>query len=267
MLELDQYDPLAPASRSHYEYIRRWFETPTDAEHLVRALWQSYSDSGRFDHGHWALMYSQLWWQGLPAGEQRLRVSRIGRAMALKLMQAHPEHAAGPFWSAAFLGFDALVRGVLDSLNMIPEFFKLLDEAERRDPEYLLGTVWLAKAKAYIKLPPFPMSIGSVKKGVAYLEKARPLQEPAYGLWHITRAEAELATSGEAAALKALDGLSNVCPPDMQSIYTYEISAWFAGKFRNVVANGTYNKYTWDPMLESALPLLSQPANIPACVR
>ena len=254
-VDLEMLNPLAPISPRRYGKLRSDFTEPADGEKLVRRLWQAYADTGKFDYGHWAVLYSQLWWQSLPAGKGRLRVSAIARKMATKLMADNPNSAAGPFWAAAHMGFEALVRGVLDSLRMIPHFFKLLDKAEAIDPSYLMGSVYLAKAKAYIKLPSFPMSIGSLKKGFQYLEKARPLQEHTYGLWHVFYAEAEIQRDGNAAALRALEGLSKVCPTDMQSLYTYEMAFWVADKLRKAIHDGSYNRYTWDPLLQPIIEL------------
>lgn len=259
---LAEMDPFAPLKLDAYLRLRKLMQQPTDGEALVKNLWERYVQTGKFDYGHWAVCYSQLWWQAHPPGKDRLRVSQIGRAMAEKLRTDFPAHPAGYFWSAAHMGFEALVRGVLDSLNMIPQFFNLLDEAEARDPGYLLGSVHLAKAKAYLKLPSFPMSIGSVDKGLAQLEKAKPYQEKRYALWYIVLAEAEMQRQGKEAALQALHGLDQVCPQDMQSQYTFEISTLFAEKFRHSVATGKYNKYTWDPMLESIIELRDRQVTI-----
>ena len=251
---LDHLDPFGPPDL-YYDKLRSAFNRPKDAADLAKRLWAEFNRTGNGNYGHWAIMYIQLWWQSLPGDQGRIRASKIGKAMADKLTVAMPESAAGPYWSAVFFGFEALVRGVLDSLQMVPDFLRKFDEAQQRDPSYLMGSVYMAKAKAYTKLPAFPMSVGSLDKAFEYLDKAKPFQAERYAYFYIVLAEAELQRNGPEAALAALEGIKNVCPSDVQSRYTYEMANILAEKLRAALAADTYNRYTWDPLLEPVMEL------------
>ncbi len=253
-LAIDDLNPFGHPDQG-YHAIRSSFNTPADIERAARTAWDQFAATSDFQYGHWGLLYTYLWWQSLPVGQPRIKTAIIGRKMADKLAAFRPDHPAGHMWGANFFGFEALSRGILNSLQMVPELLRRLDRAEQVDPTYLDGLVYLARAKLYIKLPGFPMSVGSLDKGYKYLEQARSMQESRYALWYVVLAEAEFERRGRDAALAALDGIDNVCPYDRQTRYTYELSKYLAGKFVAAIQDGSYDRYTWDPLLEPVLEL------------
>jgi len=254
-IPLDDLDVFGPPV-GPYERIRALFQVPEDVETLVKRLWGAYMDGGRPDYGHWALSYNYLWWQTLPQQvDVRVRVARIGQKMSAKYDADHPAKPEGVYWSAVFLGLEALTKGVLNSLQMVPEFIARLDASIARDASYLHNAAEWAKAKMYFKRPPFPMSVGSMRKGYEILEKADPADERAYALYAVLRAEAAYMADGRAAAARELKRLDDVCPRDMITRYTYELSAYLGERLLAAADAGTYDKYTWDPLLEPVLAL------------
>ncbi len=249
-LDLDLFDPFGPIG-TNYDRIRNVVAGVHDVEPFIKHLWDQYVSTGRREYGEWTLSYVNLWWQSLPQDKsERIRVARIGRKTSDRVAADHADSAAGPMWSAIFWGYEALINGVLDFLNQVPAFFKRLEEANSRDNSYMFGTATLGMAKAYIKLPPFPMSVGSLKKGYAYLDQVRPLMERHYALWYVVYAEAEMQRVGRDAAFQALDLIDRVCPVDVASQYTFELSVYLRERFHEAVESGKYDKYLWDPLME-----------------
>ena len=75
---------------------------------------------------------------------------------------------------ALYAGAEALTRGVLEALQLIPENQARLERVERDHPGYFYGSPALIVGKGYIKVPPFPLSVGNIAKGIAFLRKAVP---------------------------------------------------------------------------------------------
>lgn len=254
-IPLDDLDVFGPPVGA-YERIRALLQVPDDVETIVKRLWGAYMEGGRPEYGHWALSYNYLWWQTLPQQvDVRVRVARIGQKMAAKYDTDHPSKPEGAYWGAVFLALEALTKGVLNSLQMVPEFIARLDASIARDRSYLYNAADWAKAKMYFKLPPFPMSIGSMRNGYEILNQIDPANERTYALYAVLRAEAALMTEGREAAVRELKRLDDVCPVDVITRYTYELSAYLGERLLAAVDAGSYDKYVWDPLLEPVLVL------------
>ncbi len=252
--DIEWLDPMAPMA--NYERIRHLFQEPADVYELVKIIWERFDRSGDIRYGEWALSYSFMWWQTLPPGGQRIKAAQVGRILAEHYMRADDKGVVGPFWWTMFKGSEALARGVVDSLHMLREFIPMLDQVEERDPSYLYGAVHMVRAKLLAKLPPFPMSYGNVKKAAQMIERCREYNGDRVGLYYITRAEIELQLAGEQRALQTLDELQTLCPSNLFLGFNYEMGLFLADKFRQALAADKYDKYTWDPLLESIRELV-----------
>ncbi|RMF18758.1 MAG: hypothetical protein D6761_01845 [Candidatus Dadabacteria bacterium] len=259
---VDALNPMAP-DPARYRVLKRLIEKPDDALAAVDRLWLEYRATHRPVYADWALQYGLLWWQSLPDGADRAEAAALLQKLAAQLSREQPDHPAGPFWFAMFYGLEGLARGVLNALHMLPTFKDLLDRASTVSRDYFFGAIQTIQAKMYIKLPPFPVSYGDIDKGLALLEAGRLQQESVISLWHITRAEALYLKEGPEAALVALEGIQKICPRDLLTAYNYEVGMFLAERFREAIANHTYNRYTWDPLLASVQPLHARDWPIP----
>lgn len=257
-LPLEFFDPRRPVDK-HYATTRTIMIVPAEAEALVARLWQVFLETSELKYGEWALMYTLNWWRAVDLGAPRVRTSRIGIRMAQAITQQFPSKSMGPFWTAVFVGAESISRGILDAIQNVPEFQRNLAIAEKEDPSYMYGSPILLQAKMFIKLPPFPVSIGDLDKGVDYLERARPHAERKMAFWDIFLAEAVYLKSGRDACFQILDRIAeHVKPVDGATMFVYEMTLSDAASMRAAITNGTYNKYTWDPML-SPLNLADRP--------
>ncbi len=247
---LDELDPRQQIA-GNYHRLRNRFQVPDDVFQVALTLWGRYKRDGIKRYGEWALIYLLFWWQTLPPGKPRIQAAQIGQKLSKIYENNHPHEVVGPYWLATFFGSEGISRGPLNSINMIPTLSAKLDRASEIDSSYYYGSVHMVRAKMYIKLPPFPMSTGDLDKGLAELEKARQYQQGRFAMWYLVLAEAEHQRAGETAARDALARLSEVCPDNLVTAFVYEVSMFMAEKLAKALDDGRYNKYTYDPLLES----------------
>lgn len=254
--ELKRANPYGPLE--NYRYLRRLWR-PGAAEPLIRRLWKAFEETGKEEYGEWALIFVYHWWRMTPLGKGRLEISRIGIEMSERFAKQHPRHPAGYMWKAVHTGTEVLSLGVLNALHYIPVYRRALDEVIRLSPQYFFGGAYTLLAKLYVKLPPFPLSIGDLGKGEEYLEKARPYQEKRIALWYLVYAELELLRKGVEGARAWLTRMeAEIVPKDAFSLYSLVASLHDGELFLKALEEKTYDRYQWDPILAPIEPELIQ---------
>jgi hypothetical protein len=217
---------------------------------MISRLWKEYEKNRNPDHGEWALIFSYHWWRMTPLGEERKRVAHLSRLMSEKYLKNHPDLPAGYLWLAVHTGMEALSIGILNALQFIPTYRRSLEEVIRRFPDYFFGGAYTLLAKGYLKLPPFPLSIGNLDLAEEYLEKARPYQERKIAFWYLVYAELKLLREGEKGAERMIERMkTEVIPRDAFSLYSLISSLHDAEKLLDVVKKSEYDRYQWDPLL------------------
>ena len=106
-----------------------------------------------------------------PASEQE-RVFGELVADARKLVERYPESAESRIWLAIILSTDAGVNGGLGALGKVREARKLLEAAERINPDALDGSIYTSLGSLYYQVPGWPIGFGDGKKAGYYLNKA-----------------------------------------------------------------------------------------------
>lgn len=246
-LDLSKFDPFAPAT-SHYAYVAKYVWKLESARELVNQLWLSYVNQGVKKHADWCFLYWYNYWRLVSLGENRIKTARIGVKMVEKVIAAEGVTAWNLFWKAAFLGLEAISKGVLDAAQSIAEFKKLMEESVRLDPTVYYANGYVGLAKLYSKAPPFPISVGDIDKGQLYLKLAEPHQRKKFALWYLFAADAYVALNEIDRARDVLGQLGEVKPPDVVSQIIFETTKIDAASLMKEVDAGTYNKYKWDPM-------------------
>jgi len=253
-VDLAVFNPFGPQKHYH-EFLRSIFFDPAKSKQLAEFLWRSFQAQQRFELGEWAMPAVFIWWRTLESRRERVKVSAAGRKMASQIQKLDPSHPAGPLWMAIFAGTEALSRGVLESLHLVPELTKNLERATSNAIDYFHGLGILVNAKLYAKVPGFPMSVGDIDKAMALFEQGKSFQQGVFALWYLFRAEAELQHSGKEAAFAWLDRMQQeVEPVDVTTAYLYETSLYDAKIFRQKVESDNYDRYRWDPLLTVPQP-------------
>jgi tetratricopeptide (TPR) repeat protein len=91
---------------------------------------------------------------------------------AEKLVSAHADRVEPKVWLAIVLSSDAGVNGGLGALGKVKKARRLLEEAERIEPEALDGSVFTSLGSLYYRVPGWPIGFGDDDKAEAYLKKA-----------------------------------------------------------------------------------------------
>jgi len=233
-------------------YLRDIFLDSAAAKELVGRHMQLFERSGRPEHGEAFISRFYVWWRTLHDSKQRIRAATAGRKFSKQFAARFADHPAGYHWEAVFLGLEALSRGILNSLQWVPRIMEAAEHSTSVDASYFYGNAVTTIAKLYLKAPPFPMSIGNREKAIAALERARPHQEGTFALWYLFYAEALLQQDREA-AFAMLDRIeTDVTPIDVTTAYVLDTTRADVRKLRQAIDAGTYDKYTWDPLLEPA---------------
>lgn len=91
---------------------------------------------------------------------------------AQAVVDANPDKAEPKVWQAIVLSTQAGVVGGLGALSKVKEARKLLEAAEKIDPNVLNGSVYTSLGSLYYQVPGWPLGYGSDKKAEQYLKKA-----------------------------------------------------------------------------------------------
>lgn len=241
----------APAS--NYNAVR-WLAFDADLmKRIVERHWQAFGQSGDAELGEWGLAQAYIWWRTTATRDDRVRVAITGRKMAEAFRGKHHTHPAGLFWSAAFMGMEALSRGLLNALHMVPQFQSNLDRVRAENPDYFYSFATLLMAKMFYKVPAFPMSIGNLNMAQQLLDERRDVWEGRVATWYLWQAEINLIRGRRDQAYAWLDRIeTEVEPVDNATAYLFDTTRVDALELKRVVESGTYDRYQWDPLLEQA---------------
>ena len=114
----------------------------------------------------WALANYQT-----PADDQEQAFEKLV-AEARKLADANPDSAEPKIWLAIVLSTDAGVTGGLGALGKVKESRKLLEAAEKINPDALNGSIYTSLGSLYYQVPGWPIGFGDDEKAEQYLKKA-----------------------------------------------------------------------------------------------
>ena len=252
-LAIDELAPFAPGTAGDDRLLLAMVDT-RHCQAIVEKLWFAYKRTGKFEYAEWAANYTYVWWRTYPFGDPgRIRSAMAGRRMSTLLRNEKPNHPAGKFWSSLFIGAESISRGLLNAVHLIPESEQMMLNVFREAPTYMFGLPGLMLAKLYTKAPPFPVSVGNLDRAGSFFEASEKLDTTLLPVYYLFKAEYLHLLGQTDAALALLKSLDSPPANDMMGFrYAHETSRFDAARFRDAVHNGTYNKLTWDPLLEIA---------------
>jgi tetratricopeptide (TPR) repeat protein len=91
---------------------------------------------------------------------------------AQTVADANPGKAEPKVWQGIVLSTQAGVVGGLGALGKAKEARKLLQEAEKIDPDALNGSIYTSLGSLYYQVPGWPLGFGNDKKAEEYLKHA-----------------------------------------------------------------------------------------------
>ncbi len=249
-MPVDWYDPYTPVAENIDTVYRTVLLPPDGPKHAAERVWTEYTTTGILKYAEWAPQFMYLWWRLETETSERIRVARIGQKMAAEIQRRTPESVLGPLYGAMFIGFEALSRGVLNSLQIVPRMMEQAKEVVERQPGFLYGLAELMLARVLFKAPPFPMSRGDLTKSMAYIELARPYAEGKFAPWYLFLAEALHLTEQASELERLLDTWeSAIKPTDKFTMMNLEITRIDMANLKAALADGSYDRYLWDAYL------------------
>lgn len=245
-VELDRIHPMEPNTEAWARTAYTLVNHQAAATRIVARAAAEYRRTKNFKYMEQALMFGFIHFRFVDKGGAQIKVAQQYRKFAELAIDQHPNEAGGYVWGAMFIGLEMLSRGILNSLNMLPALDEKLKVGETKYADYYHGMALLMRGKVLIKAPPFPVSVGDFKKGMAILDKVGKHMLGTFAQYHPIYAEAKLLTSGPEEALKVLDQLDGVVPPDLGTNYILQMARHDAKVLRQAIKAGKYDRYTFD---------------------
>jgi tetratricopeptide (TPR) repeat protein len=109
------------------------------------------------------------------SNKRRVELGKLSLKLAKEAVALKPDAPGGYLWAGSSVALIGLPRGILNSLQLVPDGKAYLEKSIAIDPNYLNGTGFALMGHAYAVVPGFPLSVGDKNKALAYLAKARKM--------------------------------------------------------------------------------------------
>ena len=104
--------------------------------------------------------------------DQRVDALKDLAERAHAISQVHPDTAEPMIWEAIVLSTLAGEDSGLGALSQVKQAKKLLEQAEKIDPNSLNGSIYTSLGSLYYQVPGWPLGFGDDDKADEYLKKA-----------------------------------------------------------------------------------------------
>ncbi len=104
---------------------------------------------------------------------RRLSLAEACVRMSRAAVRIGPERAEGWHWLGVGLGAAGLTRGVLNSLQLVPDVRRVFEKSAELDPGYLDASALAQLGRLYTVVPGFPISIGDHKTALLRVTEAK----------------------------------------------------------------------------------------------
>lgn len=155
--------------------------------------------------------------------KRRLKFATLAYRMGKEAAELRPDRAEGWHWMGAGLGMIGLTRGVLNSLQVIPQGKAAFEKSIAIDPNYFDASAMAQMARVYTMVPGFPISIGDKKKALEFIVEARK-RAPTASLWTLYLADLLWALGENEQALAELAKFDAQKPTVEHEYFTFHTS-------------------------------------------
>lgn len=177
--------------------------------------------------------------------KRRLEYARICSKMGLEAVTLKPDLAEGHHWLGAGLGMVGLTRGVLNSLQLVPQIKTAFEKSREIDPDYLDASATLQLGRLLTMLPSFPLSIGDKNKALEYvLDGSKRASNQTLAPLYLADLLWSFGKNGE--ALAELEKIPNMKPKTEIQFFTYETSKRKAVELGNLIRSGAKRQPFYD---------------------
>jgi tetratricopeptide (TPR) repeat protein len=113
-----------------------------------------------------AMLFFTAWVMEKKDLKRRHELAKIVIHYGKEMAAIDPQRVEGWAWLGLGIEIWGLSRGIMNSLQLIPEGKKAFERALKIDPDYLAGSVPGCLGRAYLEVPGFPISVGDTKLAV-----------------------------------------------------------------------------------------------------
>jgi hypothetical protein len=259
--ELAPYNPFLPPL-SYFQNLKGVAFDPPKIRKILRGLLDRFRATRKLTYAEGLLIYTYILWRALPPGKEREEVIRFASTLGAEVTDALPKAPTGYFFTVMATGFTALSAGVINALHLIPTYQKMLLKAIEIQKGYMWGMPLILLGAMYMKLPPFPISLGDMKKAGEYFEYARPYAGRKFGIWHSFYGEYLYLTRGiEAIHSFFEESLKGFRPENALHVYSMDLALRGLLLIEEAVRSGRYDKYLWSPLLIPSQPYGLKPGD------
>lgn len=177
--------------------------------------------------------------------KRRVDIGKLTLKLAKEVIALDPKHPGGHLWAGAALAMIGLPRGVLNSLQLVPEGKAYFEASIKHDPAYLNGMAYTLMGHAYHVVPGFPISIGDKKRAQEYLAKAR-LSDPGSSMNLLFIADLLWDLKRNDEALEVLAILPTLKPKNELEFFLYTTNKRKADELVTLIKSGA----TRDPLFD-----------------
>jgi tetratricopeptide (TPR) repeat protein len=177
--------------------------------------------------------------------KRRLQFAKMTLDVGQQMVKIAPDRGEGYHWVGAGLGMAALTRGILNSLQLVPEMKKAFEKSIELSPRYMSGSALVQMARVYTMLPAFPMSIGDKEMAMKYLVKAKDIG-PGFTLNNLYLADLYWHYGRKEDALAELDKIAQIKPKDEVEFFLLHTNLEKAKELRRLISSGA----TRDPFYD-----------------
>jgi tetratricopeptide (TPR) repeat protein len=183
--------------------------------------------------------------------KNRLDVSKLMIKIGKEMIKLEPKKASGHFWYGAGILMLGLTRGVLNSLQLVPEAKQAIEKSIALDPNYLYSAGKFQLCRLYTLLPSFPLSLGDMNLALE-LSKEAQKNSPNFAMGPLYLADLYWAAGNQTLALRELEKLDTMKPTNEYEYLVHEVAKMKADELRGFFKAGKerdrYYDWIWMEM-------------------
>lgn len=168
---------------------------------------------------------------------RRVEIAKTLLRNAQVMVQLDPKRAEGYHWVGAAIAMIGLTRGVLNSLQLVPEARKNFEKSSEIDPNYMSGSALVQMARIYTMLPSFPISIGDREKALKNLIRAKEISG-SFTLTNLYLADLLWSLGKNKEALAELELIGKLKPKSEPEFFLNFVNKNKAAELRRLITSG-----------------------------
>ena len=242
------YDPENLVSKPFLPTLKQ-IEDPSFDRKIIKILSEQIKNNpNNLDLHRIRLDYTYFLWEVSPKKDVP-QIIKFGNKAVDELCKYFPNHPHCPLTRAIMLSLLGLELGPLNTLKGVPEVIKLYKKAAAENPRWFYCFAVRNLGRLYFKLPPFPVSVGSMVKAQKYLFKAYKMC-PDHPDIYVYLGDLMYELGQKEKAIKFVKKLYTLKPKTWNEKIILTWTLRTVPVILKKYETGTYDKYNWDYLLD-----------------